>query len=555
MGTVKPTQQENQVVDLSSDAHLWYMPTGADSPQWLYDHLFPMESESFQQMQQQRTIFNNNYPWYGIDFDIGNLKAMQEPPLQQQASTWGGSDSPSPNSRNYILSDSRDSSPCVSTNAPSESDVHRINMGDNRQGFRDEFKALPLHEQRLRLDSEVDMSRRNELAEILLANVTRIGAAVFEDPDTTEASTDVSKLEEARPRGGQGVQKEQNHSNDREQPRDQEADAGKRASKRGVLPAEEMPFSCNLCGVGCRDKTSLRKHMYVHQPRRYFCDFEGCKIGFHTKRDLRRHTDTKHRKLTTGVIGSRVRRKSFICKIDKCERGRAKPFSRRDNARQHVVGVHGIKNTLGEAEKVIEEIDIDIDGDTIAEVAEESNPSTAQRAEPKQPPEASIKPTATDRAPCSGHKAARSKESEDVLAEFTNLQEGRQEGRQDNSVTKSNSSGQTMPATRKKPSASGPANAGAPAESGLPSAQTESDEQSKVLQQQQPTTPYPLDFSSSGLSSSLLALSQPDASGADIDRAMDIWEQMAKAQANGTAPPIDPSSLFDIDMSFAKMTL
>lgn len=303
--------------------------------------------------------------------------------------------------------------------------------------------------------------------------------------------------------------------------------------------------------------------MYVHQPRRYFCEFTGCNIGFHTKRDLRRHTDTKHRKLATGVVGARVRRKSFICTINACERGRAKPFSRRDNARQHVVGVHGIKNTRGEAEKVIEEIDIDIDGDGAVEPVEES---TAHRAEPKKPSETSTKPSITERAPISGHKAGKSKESEDVFAEFTNLQEIRQ----DNSVTKANSLGQTVQTARKKPSASEPGNARPSADSGLSSAPPKSDEQSKrmspsivqeisesgefmltlrqraciVLQQQQLMA---------SMSASFLALSQPDTPQADLDRAMDIWEQMEKAQKNGTAPPIDPSSIFDIEMLVANM--
>lgn len=539
---MKPTQSENQVVDVGSDAHLWAFlgSSSADSPPWQFYDQLPLDSESLFQMQQQRTIYNPSYPWNGVDFDIDNRKAMQELPALQQTSAWGESDGASPNSQNYVLSDSRDSSPCISTNAASESDGHRINMDDNFSGFRDEFKTLPLSEQHKMLTYETDYSRKAQLTEIFMDNVSRIKARVFDDTDAAGASMDVSKLEAAKPRNGQGDQAQPKISNDKERPGKTELDARGKAPRRGVLPSEEMPFSCTRCGVGCRDKTSLRKHMYVHQPRRYFCDFEGCNIGFHTKRDLRRHTDTKHRKLATGVIGSRVRRKSFICKIPLCERGKAKPFSRRDNARQHVVGVHGIRNTRGEAEKVIEEIDIDIEGDTAPEPVEESKPSTEQRDEPKKPSEAPTKPSTTDRVPpASGHKITKPKESEDVLAEFTNLQEERQ----NSSVTKENSSGQPTQAPEKKLSASVPGDIKSTADSGPPTAQEEPDEQYKFLQQQLM------------MPSSLLAFSQPDTPGEDLDRAMDIWEQMAKAEKNGTAPPIDPSSLFDIDMlaSFATM--
>ncbi|KAK6519937.1 hypothetical protein TWF506_000231 [Arthrobotrys conoides] len=542
MGRVKPTQSDNQVVDVGSDAHLWAFmgSSSADSPPWqIYDPLLPLDSESLFQMQQQRTIFNTNYPWNGLDFDIESLKAMQEIPILQQTSAWGESDGASPNSQNYVLSDSRDSSPCISTNAASESDAHRNNMGDNFSGFRDDFKALPLPEQHKLLSSETDYSRKAQLTEIFMDNVSRIKARVFDDTDVVGVPTNVSKLEAAKPRNGQGNQTPIRPSTGKERPRDIDVDGGKKEARRGVLPNEEMPFSCTRCGVGCRDKTGLRKHMYVHQPRRYFCESEGCKIGFHTKRDLRRHTDTKHGKAAAGVIGARVRRKSYICKIAACERGRAKPFSRRDNARQHVVGVHGIKNSRGEAEKVIEEIDIDIEGDAAPESVQESKPSAAQRAELK-PSEEPAKPTATDRVPpASGHKVTKAKESEDVLAEFTNLQEERQNG----GVTKGNSSGQSTQAPQKKVSASEPGDIKSSIDSGLPIAQAEPDEQFKSLQQQLM------------MSSSLLAFPQLDASGEELDRAMDIWEQMAKAEKNGTAPPIDPSSLFDIDMlaGFAKM--
>ncbi|KAK6496972.1 hypothetical protein TWF481_001951 [Arthrobotrys musiformis] len=548
MGRVKPTQSENQVVDVSDAQNMWALmgSSSADSPPpWMYDNLLslPLESESFQfqQIPQQRTIYNDTYPW---TFDINNLKAMQGLPVQEP-SAWGESDVASPNSQNYILSDSRDSSPCVSTNALSESDPHRINnnMGENFSGFRDaDFKALPLLEQHKLLTSETDYSRKAQLTEIFMDKVSRIKATVYDDVEAATAPAErtlLSKLEETKPRGGQGVQ---GPLKEKEQSGEAGVDAGKKVPRRGVLPSEEMPFSCTSCGVGCRDKTSLRKHMYVHQPRRYFCEFEGCNIGFHTKRDLRRHTDTKHRKLGTGVIGSRVRRKSFICKIAQCERGRAKPFSRRDNARQHVVGVHGIKNTLGEAEKVIEEIDIDIEGDAVPEIVEESTQSTAQRDDPKKLPKPPAKPSATDRVPpAAGHKSAKSKESEDVLAEFTNLQEERQSI----NLTKVNSSGQPTQPPGNKCSTSEPGEIKASVDSSLPPAHPEPDEQFKLLQQQLM------------MSSAALAFAQPDTPAETLDQAMDIWEQMAKAEKNGTAPPIDPSSLFDIDMlaGFAKMRI
>ncbi|KAK6344634.1 hypothetical protein TWF718_006592 [Orbilia javanica] len=545
MGRDKPTQSENQVLDVGSDAHLWAFmgSSSADSPPWqqFYDPLLPMDPESLIQMQQQRTIYNNNYPWNGIDLDINTLKAMQELPNLQQPSTWAESDVPSPNSQNYVYSDSRETSPCISTNTASESDAQRINMGDNHSGYRDDFRTLTLPEQQKILAAETDLSRRLQLNEIFMDNVSRI-TALLDDPGSTRLSVAASKLDAAKPRNGEGLKTQRRLSNDKERSGAAEGDIGVKAPRREIQPSEETGHTCPHCGVACRDKTSLRKHMYVHQPRRYFCAFDGCNIGFHTKRDLRRHTDTKHRKLATGVIGSRIRRKSFICKIDQCERGRAKPFSRRDNARQHVVGVHGIKNTRGEAEKVIEEIDIDIEGDTAPELVEESKPPSTQRAEPNKPPEAPIKPSATDRVPpSSGHKISKPKESEDVLAEFTNLQEERQNA----SVTKGNSSGQSTKVPQKKPSASEPGDIRPPVDSGVLTPQASQDEQFNFLQQQLM------------MSSSLLAHAQPDTSGEDLDRALDIWEQLAKAEKNGTAPPIDPSSLFDIEMlsGFANMRI
>lgn len=186
---------------------------------------------------------------------------MRELPLQQP-SLFEESDGASPNSQHYVLSDSRDSSPCVSANAPSESGAQRVNMGESFSGFRDEFKALPLPEQQKILsegvNSELDLPRKVELHKIFLDNVSRIKAQVFNDPDTGETSADASKIGNPKLINSKGDKGEPRNSSEEEQTGEQEADTSKRMSRRGVLTSEEMPFSCTRCGVGCRDKTSLR---------------------------------------------------------------------------------------------------------------------------------------------------------------------------------------------------------------------------------------------------------------------------------------------------------
>lgn len=86
----------------------------------------------------------------------------------------------------------------------------------------------------------------------------------------------------------------------------------------------------------------FRKHEKIHGARMHSCG--ACGADFHTSRDLRRHQETIHR-------DSEVM-KSYVCNVRGCGR-LGKPFSRKDNARQHVARVHEIFDGVDD---MIEEI-------------------------------------------------------------------------------------------------------------------------------------------------------------------------------------------------------
>ncbi|KAK6496971.1 hypothetical protein TWF481_001950 [Arthrobotrys musiformis] len=86
------------------------------------------------------------------------------------------------------------------------------------------------------------------------------------------------------------------------------------------------------CGFAGPDKNSIRKHIGIHGARKFYCGRGECAAGFHTARDLRRHEESIHR-------GSKAS-KNYICKVSKCHRDATRPFTRKDNARQHIVNVH-----------------------------------------------------------------------------------------------------------------------------------------------------------------------------------------------------------------------
>ncbi|KAK6344635.1 hypothetical protein TWF718_006593 [Orbilia javanica] len=98
------------------------------------------------------------------------------------------------------------------------------------------------------------------------------------------------------------------------------------------------------CGYASPSKNSLRKHMSIHGAKKFFC--ENCSADFHAAKDLRRHQETKH------TVSNA--RKNYICKAQNCGRDGRWPFTRKDNARQHVMHVHEISHDR--VDEYIEEI-------------------------------------------------------------------------------------------------------------------------------------------------------------------------------------------------------
>ncbi|KAK6519938.1 hypothetical protein TWF506_000232 [Arthrobotrys conoides] len=155
------------------------------------------------------------------------------------------------------------------------------------------------------------------------------------------------------------------------------------------------------CGYAGPDKNSLRKHLSIHGARKFSC--EKCTADFHTARDLRRHQEAKH------PISNA--RKIFICKVPRCNRDETRPFTRKDNARQHVIQVHEVENDR--AEDFIKEI---------------------MGASPEKPTFRAHRPTgssSTDDTIYSNlshdsnasYNSFEDPEGEDIIAEFTYLQE------------------------------------------------------------------------------------------------------------------------------------
>ncbi|EWC43659.1 hypothetical protein DRE_01546 [Drechslerella stenobrocha 248] len=127
-------------------------------------------------------------------------------------------------------------------------------------------------------------------------------------------------------------------------------------------PERHKPFPCDIggCNKSFPDKAGLRKHKYTHKSPAYSCD--KCPKEFHTTRDLRRHKSALH---PGGPGPIRTTRTMFICKYPGCNRNRRRPFTRKDNARQHIMGVHAVASRSVD-EKIDEVIDTVLtDVDTI----------------------------------------------------------------------------------------------------------------------------------------------------------------------------------------------
>ncbi|KAJ6261693.1 hypothetical protein Dda_2491 [Drechslerella dactyloides] len=119
--------------------------------------------------------------------------------------------------------------------------------------------------------------------------------------------------------------------------------AQRRKVTRKSQDEEERCFVCDFdrCNKSFKDSAGLRserdrKHKYIHNQRAYSCD--DCPKKFHASRDLRRHLEACH----TGGTGPITRRPRYFCKYPGCGRDSEHPFSRRDNARQHIKEVHHI---------------------------------------------------------------------------------------------------------------------------------------------------------------------------------------------------------------------
>ncbi|KAF3903554.1 hypothetical protein AA313_de0202130 [Arthrobotrys entomopaga] len=399
---------------LNSDPLLWdfeylantdfsYLPptfVSAPSPTWQQDgggsyalqHNFASATEAVRLDQG----FPSQYVWGGMDYGLGSSRGQ------------AGS---------HSSSDSRPRATASADNNVSPAP----DFDDNFKFFLDLFKSLPLAEQQKLVNQsaetkDFDLAERVELHRIFMNNLEREsnrllnsnGSNSNQSPNETVGSKDHDS--------GSGGESEHYAVKKTKKPKNGKEKKTKANKKAQV--EEEMPYRCPCCTVGCRDKTSLRKHMYIHDPRRFFCD--TCGMGFHTRRDLRRHQNAIH----NGSSGSTGKspRKFYICKKSKCDRGMEKPFSRKDNAKQHVVAVHGIENTM--AEDVIELIEL-TDGDTSpassSDLVDEHVSLVTEYTEEKRPLQSEVTDVRTRNSRFVNPKGTAAG-SEDVLAEFTHLQ-------------------------------------------------------------------------------------------------------------------------------------
>ncbi|KAK6331204.1 hypothetical protein TWF696_003267 [Orbilia brochopaga] len=119
-------------------------------------------------------------------------------------------------------------------------------------------------------------------------------------------------------------------------------DGPKAKANRKLNDEEKRIYVCDFdrCGKSFKDKAGLRKHKYIHNPRSYPCN--DCAHKFHTSRDLNRHYQTCH----TGGVGPIRTGSTYLCRYPGCGRGPKRPFSRRDNVRQHITNVHHVPGDL-----------------------------------------------------------------------------------------------------------------------------------------------------------------------------------------------------------------
>ncbi|EPS35212.1 hypothetical protein H072_11602 [Dactylellina haptotyla CBS 200.50] len=299
--------------------------------------------------------------------------------------------------------------------------------GDDFQLFLQIFKSLPLIEQQKLVAQSsqtrgFQLSEQVELHKIFMGNLTKEYNRLLNGNENEGGTAEATEVKD----NDSGFGDESEHLNGKKAEGSKEAKSKKVKSKKKAQTDEDMPYRCPSCAIGCRDKTSLRKHMYIHDPRRFFCD--TCGMGFHTRRDLRRHQTAIHN--GASGLASRAPRKFYICKKPKCDRGLEKPFTRKDNAKQHVVAVHGLETST--AEDVIEQVEVT---DRDSSPASSSGHNSSQPSSPAKgfgghsSPATTASPEITHRRLTKHKLKEEAKDSEDVLAEFTNLGDSNSEVR------------------------------------------------------------------------------------------------------------------------------
>ncbi|KAK6542760.1 hypothetical protein TWF694_006701 [Orbilia ellipsospora] len=334
---------------------------------------------------------------------------------------WGGGNYGLGSSRGQTGSSvSSDSRPRAAASVDNVSPAPEFD--ENFKLFLEIFKSLPLTEQQKLVNQSAetkgfDLVERLELHRIFMANLERESNRLLNGNGGNSHQSPNGTIGSKEHDSGSGGESENYVTKKSKKPKSGKEKKTKATKK--VQLEEEMPYRCPCCTVGCRDKTSLRKHMYIHDPRRFFCD--TCGMGFHTRRDLRRHQNAIHNG-SSGLTGKSPR-KFYICKKSKCDRGMEKPFSRKDNAKQHVVAVHGIENAM--AEDVIELIEL-TDGDTSpassSDPVDEHASLTTEDNEEKRPLQSEAADIRNRNSRFVSTKGTANG-SEDVLAEFTHLQD------------------------------------------------------------------------------------------------------------------------------------
>ncbi|KAK6522999.1 hypothetical protein TWF281_002422 [Arthrobotrys megalospora] len=194
---------------------------------------------------------------------------------------------------------------------------------------------------------------------------------------------------------------------------------------------KEPEFPCHICDRVFGTTVQLKRHLHIHGPRNYRCDFPGCTWTFVFARDCERHKE-RH------GVSVRV----FRCGFPGCER----LMGRRDNARHHIRMVHGVEK--GGVNALIEIVPIDTDTPREeepepVESAQAQNPSTPQLPSITGHSGGSTVQEAVD----SDSADAEEQEFKDIFARFTTLYEDTDSKNEETSTSSDDwSTGEEVPA-------------------------------------------------------------------------------------------------------------